>query len=84
MDTLTRNGHDQVRNSHPVCHWAPLSAFSFSRQADSLTRLFTHVRFARLLRPSSRSTEGFLEAWRGDAPCPTQKNLFGKAQRFKT
>ena len=45
------------------CHRPPLSTFSFSRQADSLTRfrLLTRV-FARLLRPSSNSTEALWES----------------------
>src|ERR1700730_14183204 len=64
-------------------HRAPLSAFSFSRQADSLTRFRYSRVIARLLRPSSNSPEALWE--HGEAlPCPTRKNLFGKPQRFKT
>ena len=65
------------------CHRAPLSAFLFSRQADSLTRFRYSRVIARLLRPSSNSSEALWE--HGEAlPCQTGKNLFGKAQRFKT
>ncbi len=42
------------------CHRAPLSAFSFSRQADSLTRLRdSRAVFRRVLRPSSNSPTAF-------------------------
>src|ERR1700726_2107782 len=65
------------------CHRAPLSAFSFSRQADSLTRFRYSRVIARLLRPSSNLPEALWE--HGEAlPCPTRKTVFGKAQRFKT
>jgi hypothetical protein len=43
------------------CHRVPLSAFSFSRQADSLTRFRYSRAIARLLRPSSNSTEALWE-----------------------
>jgi hypothetical protein len=62
-------------------HRAPLSAFLFSRQADSLTRFRYSRVIACLLRPSSNSPEAL---WEHDEalPCPTRKNLFGKAQRL--
>ena len=42
------------------CHRTPLSAFSFSRQADSLTRLRdSRAVFRRVLRPLSSSPTAF-------------------------